>query len=82
MPRLRNRVPNYCRHRASGQAVVTIQGQDHYLGPWKSKASHLEYDRLVSEWMQNGRQLPFESTCDLTVSEVCATYWRFSQSYY
>ncbi len=55
MPRLTNSVPKYCRHKASGQAVVTIQGRDHYLGPWKSKASHLEYDRLIGEWIAAGR---------------------------
>lgn len=26
-------VPRYRKHRASGQAVVTLSGKDHYLGP-------------------------------------------------
>jgi hypothetical protein len=30
-----NRVsfPKYRKHKASGQAVVTLAGRDHYLGP-------------------------------------------------
>jgi hypothetical protein len=31
MPKLTKAVPKYRKHRASGQAVVTIAGQDHYL---------------------------------------------------
>ena len=51
MPKLVDSVPKYRLHRASGQAVVTIQGRDFYLGPWKSKASRVEYDRLIGEWL-------------------------------
>ena len=40
-------VPKYRRHRASGQAVVTLSGQDFYLGPHGTKASKQEYDRLI-----------------------------------
>jgi len=39
MPRLVEATPKYRRHKASGQAVVSIQGHDFYLGPWNSKAS-------------------------------------------
>ena len=50
MPRLVHRNPKYRKHRASGQAVVTIDGRDHYLGPYGTKASHNEFDRLIGEW--------------------------------
>ena len=57
MPRLVNAVPRYRKHRRSGQAVVTIRGRDHYLGPYGTKASRLEYDRLVpSGWLVGGRR--------------------------
>jgi hypothetical protein len=39
MPRLVQAVPKYRKHRASGQAIVTINGRDHYLGPHNSTAS-------------------------------------------
>src|SRR6478609_8109142 len=56
MPRLVNSFPSYCKHRASGQAVVTLCGQDFYLGPHGTKASKLEYDRLIAEWLARGRR--------------------------
>jgi len=51
MPKLVNSQPKYRRHRASGQAVVTLNGNDCYLGPHGTKASRIEYDRVVAEWM-------------------------------
>ncbi|MCA9231188.1 MAG: hypothetical protein KDA57_11075 [Planctomycetales bacterium] len=47
MPRLSNSVPKYRKHRASGQAVLTLNGRDYYLGPHGTKASRREYDRLI-----------------------------------
>ena len=32
MPRLKNKPPSYCLHKASGQAVVWLDGRSHYLG--------------------------------------------------
>ena len=57
MPILRSdRLPKYRRHKATGQALVTLNVHDFYLGLHGSKASRLEYDRLVTEWQANGRQ--------------------------
>ncbi len=39
MPRLTRTVPKYRKHRASGQAIVTLNGVDRYLGPHGTKAS-------------------------------------------
>lgn len=55
MPRRRG-VPSYRLHRPSGQAVVTLSGKDLYLGPHGSETSRAEYDRLVMEWLSNGRR--------------------------
>jgi integrase len=81
MPRLTNRNPKYPRHRASGQAVVTLNGQDVYLGPHGTAASKREHDRVVGEWLSRGRQLsaPAES---LRVADVVAAYWEFASAYY
>ena len=43
------RVPTYRRHKATGQAVVTLNGRDIYLGRWGTKASKTEYRRLIGE---------------------------------
>lgn len=52
MPRRKNTVPKYRKHRASGQAVFTLDGFDFYLGPHGSEVSVREYDRLVGEWLR------------------------------
>lgn len=78
-----NIVPKYRKHRASGQAIVTLAGKDRYLGPHGTKASRLEYDRLIMEWLAAGRP-----TCqaadpgDITVSEVCAAFLKFAKVHY
>jgi len=55
MPR---KVPSCRRHKPSGQAVVTRNGRDFYLGEWNSAKSRAEFDRLLAEWLSNGHQLP------------------------
>ncbi len=56
MPRT-TKPPAYRLHKRSGQAVVTLSGRDHYLGPHRTKVSLAEYDRLVGEWLANGRAI-------------------------
>lgn len=75
--------PQYRQHRASGQAIVTIAGRDHYLGPWKSKTSRIEYDRLIGEWLAAGRPTaPAPSISDLTITEVAIAYVKFAVMFY
>ena len=83
MPKLANSSPKYRRHKASGQAVVTIGGKDIYLGPHGSKASKAEYDRLVGEWLVSGRRLaPTEHAEAPTVAELSAAYILWAERYY
>ena len=74
------RVPSYRRHKPTGQAVVTINGRDLYLGKWNSAASRAEYDRLIAEFLANGRRL--QSDADGTVVEVLNAYRKFAEDYY
>ncbi|MBL1219114.1 MAG: hypothetical protein D8M59_16670 [Planctomycetes bacterium] len=53
--RRRKQVPSYCKHRASGQAVVYLNGQSVYLGPHGTEVSKAEYDRVIAEWLAAGR---------------------------
>ena len=77
------RMPKYRKHRASGQAVVTLSGKDFYLGPHGTAVSRREYDRLVAEWLENGRTLREPAAeASITVTEVVAAYWRFAKTYY
>lgn len=76
------RVPSYRLHRASGQAVVTLSGRDHYLGVHGSPESHAEYQRLVAEWLASGCGAVPDRSPDATVSEILAAYWTWAQEYY
>jgi hypothetical protein len=77
-------VPGYGLHKASGQAVVRLNGKDHYLGKHGSDESHARHEVLIATWLQNGRQ-PIESGMDgsrLTVNELALRYYRFAEVYY
>ena len=78
------RVPSYRRHKQSGQAVVTLNGRDFYLGQWGTQESKQAYDRLVGEWQTNGRRPPEagDPKANVTVNEPILAYWRFAGGYY
>ena len=78
----KRRVPSYRLHRSSGQAVVTLSGRDFYLGPHNTKASKDEYDRLVGEWLANGRRPLHATSEDLLLVELCLRYWKFAKGHY
>ena len=65
MPKMSASAPNYRRHRASGQAVVTVAGRDVYLGTHGTTTSRMEYDRVVSEWIAAGRPKHGGATTDI-----------------
>ena len=82
MPKLSDdRVPAYSRHRASGQAVVTLDGQDIYLGKFNTAASRDKYNRLIGEWLANGRHRPVPDK-ELTVIEIIERFKDHALSYY
>lgn len=83
MPKLARSVPSYRRHKQSGQAIVTLAGRDHLLGPYGSPASQEKYNRVVAEWMVAGRQSrPTDAAAAITVAEIIAGYWDHAQGYY
>jgi integrase len=79
-------VPGYRRHRPSGQAVLTLSGQDHYLGPHGTKVSKAEYDRVVAEWLARGRRPLVDQedagAGEITIIELVAAYVRYAKGYY
>jgi hypothetical protein len=79
------RTPKYRRHKPSRQAVVTLNGHDHYLGKWNTAESRREYDRLIAEWLANSRRLPCSSPTapnGLTVAELTLAHWQWAVAYY
>lgn len=81
MPRLINRNPTYRLHKPSGRAVVTLNGEDVYLGAHGSKASRVKYDKVIAEWLARGRQRPGEDAAR-RVADVIKGYWDFARDYY
>jgi hypothetical protein len=65
------RTPSYRLHRPSGLAVTTLNGRDVYLGRFGSPESRAEYDRLLMEWLSNGRRLPTPATgSDVNIAQI------------
>jgi integrase len=75
--RIGPRIPCYRRHRASGQAVVTLCGQDVYLGKYGSKESKTRYDTVVNEWLARGRRLPERPGEGKLVKELVLGYFEY-----
>lgn len=89
MPRAKKKLPAYCLHKASGRAVVRVNGKDRYLGPYGSDSSHEEYQRVLTEWRQTQSESmhPKEAanlakSGSSTVNEILLRYLRFAKSYY
>lgn len=84
MPRLSTAVPKYRRHRGSGQALVVLNGREHYLGGYGSPASRAEYNRLTGQWSaaQRAPLSTVETRGGYTVIEVIAAYLQLAQKYY
>jgi hypothetical protein len=77
MPRLNQSVPKYRKHKASGQAIVEINGRRHYLGPHGTKASRIEYDARITEWLASGRSTSYGVPKHVTsVTELVVDYFR------
>jgi integrase len=76
------RLPRYRKHKPTGQAVVTLDGHDFYLGPWNCAASRREYDRLTGEWLAAGRRLPRSTSGEVSIVELAAAYWKYASGYY
>jgi len=88
MSRITRKPPSYRRHKATGYAVVTIAGRDHYLGAHGSPESIDAYKRLISEWTTAGPAATAAgaaaSKCgaDFRICELLAAYYDHADRYY
>ncbi|MEM6692880.1 MAG: site-specific integrase [Planctomycetota bacterium] len=84
MPKLTRSVPKYRKKTVNGiaYALVTIEGKEIYLGPFGTKASRVEYDRIIAEYLSNGRSMRPKEMEPIAVVKVIAEYWKHAKTYY
>jgi len=88
MPRKPGKVPSYCRHKKSGQAVVYFGRKAVYLGPFCSSESHQNYEREIARWrvaQESGidrETVAIDRAAPKTVSELILAYLLFAKTYY
>ena len=83
MPRFKSQIPKLSRH-ARGHAFVKIGGHQVWLGRYGAPLTQEKYDRIVAEWLANGRRLPLRNEPEepTTVHMVMAEYWRWAKTRY
>jgi len=77
MPRKRSLTPSYRLHKPSGQAVVRLNGKDHYLGKHGTEESRERYAALLADFLTLGEAASKgeQKQRAPTVDEVVAAYW-------
>lgn len=76
--RPRRDFPSYRLHKASGQAIVTLNGHDVYLGHYDTPESRQAYDRAIAEWLVGGRE-PKADGDGMTVGELVPAYMEWAE---
>jgi integrase len=80
------KVPAYRKHKATGQAVVTLPGRgrrrDVFLGKFGTPESQKEYARVIAEWVGTAAGFASGSTADTTVNELVMAFWKHAVIYY
>lgn len=83
MPRLTRNVPKYRLHKASGRAVVSINGRTIYLGKHGTDESRAVYDRLIAEYLAAGRcEAKRTGSAGAMVATICSLFRDFAVEYY
>jgi len=77
-------IPGYRHHKASGQAFIELDGRRFYLGKYGSKASKVEYERRLGEYLSNNRKLPPTRTngSEISIQELMISFLEWAEGYY
>ncbi len=79
------RVPKYRLHKARNLAVVTLDGQNHYLGAFGSPASHAAYNAKIAEWTRKkslGPAADAPAAEAYTCGRLALDYLAYAKTYY
>jgi integrase len=76
---VKKKIPSYRLHKPSGQAVVSIQRHDHYLGPWGSPESKAKYAKIIHQ-LQAGEMI--EPPGGICVAEAVLGYLDWADQWY
>ena len=82
------KLPGYLLHKATGQARVRINGNDHYLGPFGSEQSRVAYGNLIAKHASGVPIDPFRSSSSdsddpgLTINELVLAFMKHADGHY
>ena len=76
-----SRTPTFRPHKGSNQGYVELNGRRFYLGRFDNPATKQRYHAVIAEWIAGGKQMPVSPT-EITLTEVCAAFWKHAQDYY
>ena len=79
------KVPKYSKHKATGQAYVTVDKRRHYLGKYGTPESEERYRRFVQQYTSapvNPRATTKAPGAEFEVIELCGAYWLHAEKYY
>lgn len=84
MPRPAGYIPQHCHHRPTKTGYVRLSGKSYCTGRWATPESEAKYDRLVQEWIANGRQSlePQLDSDAYVVSDLLADFWTHAKVHY
>lgn len=79
---MQSKVPSYRLHRGSGQAIVTINRRDFYLGRHNTPDSRRRYHRLIAEYLSSPETFSLSTSrkSDAAVSELIVAFLAFVKS--
>lgn len=78
MPK-KTKQPKYTLHKASGNAIVRINGKQIYLGKYDSPESFDAYDRAILQWKQEN---DFSGKHSTTIGQLCLAFMEHAEEFY
>lgn len=75
------RTPKLCRHKATDQAYVRLNGRCMYLGRHDDPQTQQKYHQLIAQWL-SGTLKPAANKGQITVAEIIDRFWQHVISYY